>query len=578
MAGQHKNDGHHGGGHDDHGHGHDLRHVLQRLGTLLRLERESVYIIILYSAFVGVVSLAAPLATQAFVGAIAFGGLQQPLIVLSGLVLGALVLAAILQGLQWIVAERIQQRIFARTALEVAERLPRLMMTPRRAAPYVNRFLDVVTVQKGAASLLLDGIQVLLGALMGSIVLAFYHYTLAIFAVFLLLTLSLVITIGTRRGGETAIDESLAKYAVVEWFEEMVRNHVVFRSIHGEAWAVEQAGALTRRYVEARRRHFRIVIRQIAGFLAIEVVALTALLLVGGFLVLSGDISLGQLVAAELIVASVTAAVSKLGKYLESFYDLVAAVDKVGHLLDLPLERAGGIPMPEVPDDSVPVVRVRDGAIKGQNGYRVLEDIDLEVGRRDRVSILGVNGAGKSSLVDALWGLQTLSGGQIEVDGLPVRDLDLFSLREKVALVRGTELVAGTILENLLVGHPEIDAHDLRRALEKVAMWDVVSGLPDGLHTHLDRCAFSPGQVRRLLLARAIAAKPRLLLIDGALDGIDGVSRAAIGDAIFDEDAPWAVILTTSHPSIARLASTQYELHEGKLRWVARDPSLGGAS
>jgi putative ABC transport system ATP-binding protein len=576
MAGHAKNDEHvHHGGRN---HGHDLRRVLERLGALLRLERESVYIIILYSAFVGVVSLAAPLATQAFVGAIAFGGLQQPLIVLSGLVLGALVLAATLQGLQWVVAERIQQRIFARTALEVAERLPRLMMTPRRAAPYVNRFLDVVTVQKGAASLLLDGIQVLLGALMGSIVLAFYHYTLAIFAVFLLLTLSLVITFGTRRGGETAIDESLAKYAVVEWFEEMVRNHVVFRSLHGEAWAVEQAGALTRRYVEARRRHFRIVIRQIVGFLAIEVVALTALLLVGGFLVLSGDISLGQLVAAELIVASVTAAVSKLGKYLESFYDLVAAVDKVGHLLDLPLERAGGISMPVVPDDAVPVVRVRDGAIKGQNGYQVLEDIDLEVGRRDRISILGVNGAGKSSLVDALWGLQTLSAGQVEVDGLPVRDIDLFSLREKVALVRGTELVAGTILENLLVGHPEIDAHDLRRALEKVAMWDVVSGLPDGLHTHLDRCTFSPGQVRRLLLARAIASKPRLLLIDGALDGIDGVSRAAIGDAIFDEDAPWAVVLTTSHPSIARLASTQYELQEGKLRWVARESWGGGNS
>jgi ABC-type bacteriocin/lantibiotic exporter with double-glycine peptidase domain len=545
---------------------------------LLRLERESVYIIILYSAFVGVVSLAAPLATQAFVGAIAFGGLQQPLIVLSALVLGAMLLAATLQALQWVVAERIQQRIFARTALEVAERLPRLMMTPRRAAPYVNRFLDVVTVQKGAASLLLDGIQVLLGALMGSIVLAFYHYSLAIFAIFLLLSLSLVITFGTRRGGETAIDESLSKYAVVEWFEEMVRNHVVFRSVHGEAWAVEQAGALTRRYVDARQRHFRIVIRQIIGFLAIEVVALTALLLVGGFLVLSGDISLGQLVAAELIVASVTAAVSKLGKYLESFYDLVAAVDKVGHLLDLPLERSGGLAMPKAPDDAVPILRMKDGAISGQNGFKVLVDVDLEVGRRDRVSILGVNGAGKSSLVDAIWGLQTLSAGQLEIDGLPVADLDLFSLREHVSLVRGAELVAGTVLDNLLVGHPEVDAHDLRRALEKVAMWDVVAGLPDGLHTHLDRCAFSPGQVRRLLLARAIAARPRLLLIDGALDGIDGVSRAAIADAIFDEDAPWAVVLTTSHPSIARLAATQYELQEGRLRWVAREPSLGGAS
>jgi ABC-type bacteriocin/lantibiotic exporter with double-glycine peptidase domain len=314
---------------------------LRRLWALVHLERDDLWLVVIYAAVVGLLTLATPVAVQALVGTVAFGTLLQPLVVLSLLLLAALGFQAALKALQTLVVEKIQQRLFVRTAVDLAWRLPRVQ---REASDQgfgpetVNRFFDVVTVQKTGAYLLTDGIATFLQVGIGLLVLGFYHPALLAFDLVLLGVLAAVVLVPGRRGLSTAIDESYAKYDVAAWLEELARSVRALRTASGAAFAADRAEALTRRYLTARQRHFQVLFGQTLGALALQVFASAALLGLGGWLVLQQALTLGQLVAAELIVAAVANSIGKLGKKLDSAYDLLAALDKLGQLVDLPIE------------------------------------------------------------------------------------------------------------------------------------------------------------------------------------------------------------------------------------------------
>jgi ABC-type multidrug transport system fused ATPase/permease subunit len=138
----------------------------------------------------------------------------------------------------------------------------------------------------------------------------------------------------------TAIKESKAKYALEAWLEQIAAH------LSPSSWrpglATERSRRLLEDYLDYRGKHFRILIRQVLGSFALQAIASSALLGIGGFLVIDRQLTLGQLVASELVVTLMMSAFTKFGKQLEVFYDLSAAIDKLGDLIDLPLERAGG--------------------------------------------------------------------------------------------------------------------------------------------------------------------------------------------------------------------------------------------
>lgn len=549
-----------------------------RLVRLLGLESEGISVVLVYAIGVGLASLAAPLGVQMLVGAIAFGGLVQPIVVLSLLVLVALAFAAALRAAQTWVVERIQQRLFVRIATDLAERLPRVSVASFEGGhgpEMVNRFFDVLTLQKGAAMLLLDGILVVLQVLVGGCLLALYHPALLAFAAALLLAVGAIVFGLGGGGAKTSIAESKAKYAVVAWFQEMARHPTIFRAHGGGRFAAARSEELTRRYVEYRRKHFAILFRQTGAFLALQALATASLLGIGGFLVLEGQLTLGQLVAAELILTGVVAGFAKLGKYLETYYDLVAAVDKLGSLVDLPLERAsdgrlGGREGPLAID----VQSVDYGYASGGSG---LGPVSLRIPAGARIAIVGANGAGKSTLIDMLYGLRAPLGGHVDIDGLPLRDVSLAELRAQMALVRGAAIFDGTILENVCMGRPDVPLDDVRRALETVGLWEEIASLPQGLGTHITTYGgnVSAGQAQRLAIARALVGRPRCLLLDEALDHLDPASRRTILSRVLAPDAPWTVVVTTHDPDVAGACTQSFSLEGGALRPLA---AHGGAS
>jgi ABC-type bacteriocin/lantibiotic exporter with double-glycine peptidase domain len=531
-----------GGGHDDH------PSPMQRLRSLLWLERDDLKVVLIYAVAAGMLSLATPIAVQALVNTVTFGTVLQPLVVLAILVMAALAFAALLRALHAHVVEVIQQRIFVRVALDASHRLPRVRTEAfdRSYGPeLVNRFFDVLTIQKTFSVFLLDGVILVLQALIGLAVLAFYHPMLLAFDVVLLAATAFIILVLGRNGTNTAIEESKAKYAVAAWLEELARHPITFRSKDGAEYAEQQADLLARRYLRARRSHFQIVFRQVVGSLGLQVVASALLLGLGGWLVIQRQLTLGQLVAAELIVTAVLSSFVKFGKHVENFYDLQAALDKLGHLVDLPLEEDGvhREPLPE--GQGGLAVRLHDVHFAHGEGRPVLEGLHLELAPGAKVALLG---NGKSTLADLLFGLRMPTSGRVEVGGVDTRRVSLSTLRTQVALVRGLEVLEGTVLENVQAGRASVGASEARRVLDSVGLLESILALPQGLDTPMgpNGAPLSSGQVRRLMVARAMAGSPRLIILDDMLEGLGTNGRRDVMGALLAPRAPWTLVVLAS--------------------------------
>jgi ABC-type bacteriocin/lantibiotic exporter with double-glycine peptidase domain len=540
-----------------------------RLVALLHLERDDIGVACVYAVGVGITSLAAPIGVQALVNTVAFGGMLQPLVVLSLLVLVGLVFAGALRAMWAWVVERIQQRIFARVVIDLAYRLPRVRMDALREAhgpELVNRFFDVLTVQKGAATLLVDGVSIALQTAVGMVILAVYHPILLAFDVALVLSVGFVL-FGLGRGAvDTSIKESKIKYAIASWLEQLTEHAVTFRSTGGNVFGRARAEDLLREWIAARNKHWKVLFRQILGSLVVQALASTALLGVGGWLVIAGKLTLGQLVAAELIVTTVVSGIAKFGKHLESFYDLLAGVDKLGHLVDLPLEPPGGSPLRRKAGGAQ--VQLVNVSFAHPNDEPVLDKVTLNIEPGARVGIIGSSGSGKSTLVDLLHGLRTPTRGRIDIDGVDLRDIDVTSLREQTAFLRDVEIFEGSVTDNVRLGRRDVHTNDVRAALQAVGLYDEITSLQGGLDNVLSNGGqtLSQSQALRLCVARAIASKPRLVVLDRPLSDFDPITRKTVCNALFDPHAPWTLFVTTHDREVLRRCEDVHVIEEGKLR------------
>lgn len=533
------------------------------LGYLIP-ERRELWMVLVYAIGVGVLNLAVPITAMAVVNTAALSNLVQQLLALCVALLVCLVMSAFLQLLQQIVVEYIQRRVFVRVVATLADRLPRaeLRAFDQQYGPeLVNRFFDILTIQKAAATLLMDGVSLFLQVMIGLILLAFYHPLLLAFDAVLIAGLLFMTFILGRGAVSGAIRESHSKYAVSGWMEELARNPIAFKLSGGPEFAKLRADELTQDYLAARASHFHILLRQIGFALFLQVFASTALLALGGYMVIHGQLTLGQLVAAEMVVTLVVASFSKFGKHLESYYNLLAAVDKVGHMLDLPVEHDGI--SPHEGDTQGAKLEVRDLTFAHTDAHdAVIHDLSFLISPGERVAVVGPNGAGKSTLVDLLFGLRTPQSGWVQIDGIDVRDLKLDALRKQIAIVKGVEIFEGTILENVCVGRPDVTLANARDALVSVDVLETILAMPKGIHTHLTAGGhpLSLGATERVVLARAIAGRPRFLVLDETLDNMDREIRDRVWSVITGQEAPWTLLVVTHNDAVAQRMDRQIRL------------------
>lgn len=525
-------------------HGHLTPY--QRLLILLRHDRKDLLILVLYTILAGLLTLAVPLAAQALVNTIAAGVFLQPLVVLTALLFIGMIFAGILRVSQFYIVEVLQQRVFARVALNLAKRVPFIRhqaMITDYPPELLNRFFDVIKVQKTMAKLLLDGPAAVLQILVGLILMAVYSPLLLGFDLFVLIFIAFTAFVLGRNGVNTSLAESVEKYRVASWLEELARCQISFKVDGVPSYLFNKADDQVVDYIQARRSHFRILFRQAIANYFFQAVASAGILGIGGWLVINRQLTLGQLVASELVILILLAAMDKLITMFQDWYGLLTGVEKIGHVTDLPLERIGGQKLSASVQGAS--VFCQEVSFSYLNEKPILHNLNLAIQPGEVVSLVGVSGVGKSTLASLFCGLLEPKTGLVEINGIDVRDADLQSLRTLVALVGdSSEIFDGTIEENIVVGRQNVTQQDIRWALNITQLMDEIAELPKGMKTRLISSGrnLSKGQAQRLMIARAIVDRPKLLILDEAFTGIEERSKLVILEALLHRENQWTVI------------------------------------
>jgi len=530
---------------------HSTPHTsLHLIKQLIILERDDIITLITYGLGIGLMSLATPVAVQTLVNTVAFGALFQPLVVLSLILLVLVGFSNTLSALQFYVMDVLQRRLFVRVLDETAARLQKAHIENgdhHHLPELVNRFLDIVNLNKSATSILLETLGYILQTVIGMILLAFYHPLLLAFDLFLLLSISIILFGFGKNAIKTAIAQSKAKYEVLAWLENIASTQIINKSVTAQAFLDHKTEQVAQNYLNAHAKHFSILARQNSSSLVLHTLANTLLLGMGGWMVIERQLSLGQLIAAELIVSNMMYGLTRMGKTLSSIYSLIVSGDKLEHLLDIPQEIVQGN---LVKTTNQPYqVEINQVFLPKSPNLDVLQGFSLRLSAGEKRVLSGA--VERGSVLDVLYGLRLPVSGYVRLNDHDLRDLNLHLLRDSVCLVRDAEILEGSVLDNLRLNR-EIELAQIWDSLEKVGLRDVVASLKQGLNHELSAngAPLTPEQCLRLSLARAIAAQPRLLLLDATLDKIDSRVLPNLLDYLFAEHTPWTLLVTSHHPEV----------------------------
>jgi ATP-binding cassette subfamily C protein len=205
----------------------------------------------------------------------------------------------------------------------------------------------------------------------------------------------------------------------------------------------------------------------------------------------------------------------------------------------------------------------------------IFRDLNIEIPVKSFTAITGTSGVGKSTLLDLLCGLAEPKSGEILIDGVSLREINLRLWRHMIGYVsQETILLHDTILNNILVGAPDLVYADAERALHQAGAWDFVSVLPDGLQTVVGERGglLSGGQRQRIAIARALAHQPLFLLLDEPTSALDPDSEQIICETLQRLAQNFTIVAVSHQPAIINAASNIFSLSKGKAEQVQRSP------
>ncbi|MEJ1221174.1 peptidase domain-containing ABC transporter [Sediminicola sp. 1XM1-17] len=542
----------------------------QRLMGMLELDKRDILQTFYYAIFAGLVNLSLPLGIQAIINLIQGAQISSAWIILVILVTGGVAFAGLLQLMQIRIIENVQQKIFTRASFEFAYRFPKIKITELRdyyPPELANRFFDTLNIQKGLAKVLIDFPASLLQIIFGLILLSFYHPFFIFYGILLLLLIYVVFKFTAQKGMDTSLEESKYKYMVAHWIQEVARSLVSFKLSGRTSHALTKNDELVSDYLEAREDHFRVLVVQFIQMIGFKVLVTGGLLLIGGLLVLNQEMNIGQFVAAEIIILLVINSVEKLIRGLETIYDLLTSIEKLGQVVDKELEaQEGETPLNAEMELTVELENV-SFSVPGSN-RKIIDELSLKIMPKTRTLILGPNSSGKSTLLRLISGLLSPTEGTIYVNDISLGNI----LPNHYRSFLGQSLTEespfeGTILNNITFGDKSVTQKDLYWALEKVGLLQFVKEQPKGINTFL----YPEGQQipytvsKKIVLARSIVRKPKLLILKDPLDQLDEKEAVQIMDFLTDRNNPWALVVVSRDPNWVSRCERKIIVEEGKI-------------
>ncbi|TAF63468.1 MAG: ATP-binding cassette domain-containing protein [Cytophagales bacterium] len=534
----------------------------QRLVRLLRGERRDMWTIYIYAIIVGLVNLSLPLGIQATISLISGGMIFSSVIVLIGLVILGILIGGGLQIMQITMVEVLQQRVLAKAAFEMVFRITKIRteaLMKYYPPELMNRFFDVLTIQKGLPKILVEMIGAFLQIVFGIILLSLYHPFFLIFALFLVLFIWLVFYLTWAKGLETSIYESKYKYKIAYWLEEVARTVDSFKLAGNTNLPVQKMDDYVNGYLYFRKNHYRILLTQFANAVAFKTLITGGLLIIGTILVVDRQISLGQFVASEVIIILVVGAVEKIILSLDVVYDVLTAVDKIAQVTDLPIEDTEGLHIPLNQYAKGLHLRIKDLRYKyPTNQEYTLKGLDFEIQPGESVCIAGANDSGKHTLVKILTGVLDSYEGIVAINHTSLKNINLGVLRDSLNKnLTQDEIFHGTILDNITMGRTQVTYQDVVWAVENVGLADAITALPEGLYTVVGAGAkkMSGSMTSKVILARSVVSRPKLLIASDFSEHITSKDKMQILSFLQDKNNGWTLIIVSTSDDPVILAS-----------------------
>lgn len=546
---------------------------IKRFFRMLAPDKKDIVYIYIYSIFSGLINLTLPVGIQAIIGLILAGQVSTSWGVLASLVTIGVAVVGGLKIMQLIISESLQQRIFTRSAFEFAYRIPRFKTEAifRTYAPeLVNRFFDTLTVQKGLPKILMDlsaaGLQIIFGLAL----ISFYNTAFLAFGLGLIFILFLIFWFTGEKGLETSLKESKYKYQVAHWLEEIARTMHSFKLAGTTKLHLEKVNELTERYLDARKKHFRILLSQFISIATFRTIITGGLLILGSILVINGEINIGQFVAAEIVIIQIVNNAEKLILSMETVYDTLTALEKIGTITDVPLEEDKGLNFEEV-NNINKGLKIKatnlsykfDGAPKA-----LLKDLNFEIQMGEKICIAGYNGSGKSTLLNIVSGLYENFTGALTYNDIPRDNLNINSLRYYIGNYSPKDdLFDGTLLENITMGDKDVSLKDVTWAIQQVGLQEYVDHQPKGYNTIIEPTGgqMSRTVIKKIVLARGIVHRPRLLAMEELLAKFERKERESIIDFLTDKNQKWTLVVISNDPAMAVKCDRVFVMQDGKI-------------
>jgi len=546
--------------------------AVKRFFRLLQVDKKDIGYVYVYAAFEGLITLSLPLGIQAVIGLIAGGAVSASLILLVAAVTAATAMSGILRVMQIKVMETIQRRIYTRSAFDMAYRIPRFKMellAKYYAPELMNRFFDTLTLQKGIPKIILDLSTAALQILFGLLLISFYHPFFAFFGLGLLVFMFVLFRLTSASGFSSSMNVSKYKYETAYWLEELARSMSTFKLAGNTDFHLNKLDGIVSKYLDNRKSYFSILLYQYGGFVVLRTVITATFLLLGAFLVIENQINIGQFVAAEIVILLTIASVDKMIMSMETIYDVLTGLEKLGFVTDLPIENNEGLSFPDIDKGQGLSLQIQGlNFAYPHNAKPALTNINLDIKPGERVCVSGYNGAGKSTLVQIIAGLYSDFQGVVSYNGFPFKSLNANSLREHIGDYCTQEgIFRGTILENITMGHKNTTLEDAIWAAKNMRLDEYVSLLPEGYNTMLDPegTNIAQGARTKIILARAIASKPSLMAMESFLRTLDQEDRVAIAEFLTHKSNPWTFIAVSSDPILAAKCDKVVIMLEGRI-------------
>jgi ABC-type bacteriocin/lantibiotic exporter with double-glycine peptidase domain len=545
---------------------------INRVLGLLEMDKKDIGYLYLFAAFSGLITLAVPLGVQALIGLIEGGQISTSLFFIVFVVAIALAFAGGLNIIQFYITEIIQQRIFVRSSFEFAYLIPRIRLEALQkfyVPELINRFFEVMALQKGISKLLTSFSIAIVQTLFGLILVSFYHPFFLIFGLVLVLVISIMIWLTGPKGLTTSLLESKHKFRVAHWLEDLGRLILSFKLAGRTNLPITRTDKIVSDYLESRNSHFKVLVIQHILLVIFRVIITASLLILGSILVIQNEINLGQFVAAEIVIFTIMASVEKVVFSMEHVFDVLTAVEKVAMITDLPEEKEDGIDFSKIDEHKGIELNLENISYQYPNANSLsLKEISMSISAGDRVCISGHIGSGKSTLIKMVSGLFEEFEGTITYNQIPRKSINTLSLRSMIGdYMHDEDVFYGTIAENISMGRENVTFEKIVKAAKNVNLFEFIKTLPKGFDTviHASGEQLSRGLTKKIKIARAFVSEPELLSLDECLTNMDKIDKDKFIEYLTDKANDWTVIMASNDRQYAQNCDKIFVLEQGQI-------------